>query len=80
MYCFVDAFYGFHAFLDFVIRGEGDDRAFRFRACARARGLMARAASAACVVRADPTAVAIDRDGAVTGSSSRSEPATRGRP
>ena len=34
-------------FLDFV---SGDDRA-----CARARGLMARAASAACVVRADPT-------------------------
>ena len=58
MYCFVDAFYGFHAFLGFVnpeIRGEGDDRAFRFRACARARGLMARAAGAACVVRADPT-------------------------
>ena len=52
MYCFVDAFYGFHAFLDFVIRAA-TDRAFR--ACARARGLMARAAGAACVVRADPT-------------------------
>ena len=38
-----------------LIRGEGDARAFRFRACARARGLMARAAGAACVVRADPT-------------------------